>query len=50
MSSTPVDGETVSITLQVVVEKGYSGLLYVPVSVKTETGVGVVDVVAKVKP
>jgi hypothetical protein len=50
VSSTPVDGETVSITLQVVVEKGYSGLLYVPVSVKTETGVGVVDVVAKVKP
>lgn len=50
LSVTPVDEETVSIAIEVVVKKGYSGLLYIPVSVSTETGAGIVDVVAKVTP
>ena len=49
-SSAAVDSETTSITLRIVVDETYRGLLYVPVTVTTETGSGVVDVIAKVTP
>ena len=47
---TVVNAENARVRLKVVPRKDLRGFLYVPVKVTTETGTGVVDVIAKVIP